>query len=609
MFDRSRRPARVAPLVLVIALVAYAAVVVAMVTGSSVARAVAIGDTTDNTPWTLPSMPPKCSTDQISSGDVANCLISSWGNIAEKGWGTPPFPFASVGGELSPGWKWLGWSYNGSPALAEWEGNMSANPEKVGRLNAKQIKAPYAAHVLFMGFLTEIQEAGYRIGDAMAYNFRCTSNSRKDCSNLDARSLSYHSYGLAVDINVVSNPEIRYYPDSTQGILTACAMPMKTNIPQWVVQTAQKWGLLWGGYGWSGGCASPMASKSNVIRDPMHFEFRGSVDDALAIARFNGVEVQDPRVEVPADDPTSPESPMNGKTVKRVHGADRFASAAATAAFWPTTETVYLATGTNFPDSLAAGVTAARVDAPVLLVTSDSVPASTRDQLIRLAPRTVYVAGGTAVISDAVVATVKNLTGANVIRLFGPTRYETAELLTRIAWHGSKSSVAWMASGHDFQDPLIASAAAAVYDQPFVMVDGRRGVSEGALDVLRTLGVTQVNLVAAPGAFSDEVLAELRSTMNVVVYGAADASERSASVWTAHAQSQRVMLATSLNFPDALTAVPYATRADGTPLMLVPGTCVPMSTFRTIDRLDPSDVTLFGGPAALASAVESLTTC
>lgn len=599
MFDRPRRPLRFAPLVIAIALVAYAAVVVAMVTAPTMAKAVAIGDTSDNTPWTLPSMPPKCSSTQIGSGDVSTCLISSWGNIAEKGWGTPPFPYATVGGEFSSGWKWLGWSYNGSPALAEWEANMSANPDKVGRLNPKQIKAPYAAHVLFMGFLTEIQESGYRISDAMAYNYRCTSNSRKDCANLDSRSLSYHSYGLAVDINVVKNPEIRYYPDSTQGILTACAMPMKTDIPQWVVQTAQKWGLLWGGYGWSGGCASPMASKSNVIRDPMHFEFRGSVDDALAIARFNGVDVIDPRVP----------DVGNSKSVRRVFGADRFSTASATANFWSSTETVYLATGLDFPDSLAAGVTAARVDAPVLLVTADSIPTSTRDQLIRLKPRTVFLAGGPAVIGDDVLKTVKQITGADVIRLFGPTRYETAEILTRVSWYRSKSSVAWMASGRDFQDPLIASAAAAVFDQPFVMVDGRVGPTDGARDLLRTLGVTHLNVVAAPGAFSDGVMADLRATMNVTVFGASDPSERSASVWSNHPQSERVMLATSLNFPDALTAVPYATRADGIPVMLVPGTCVPATTNQAIDRLDPSNVTLFGGPAALAAAVESLTTC
>lgn len=592
-----------------VSLVAYAAVVIAMVTAPSMAGATAVGNTADNTPWTLPSMPPKCSTTQIASGDVAGCLIDHWGAIAEKGWGTPPFPFATVGGPLSPGWKWLGWSYNGSPALADWEANMYANPERVGRVNARQIRAPYAAHLLIMGFLTDIQAAGYRINDAMAYNYRCTSNTRKDCSSLDARSLSYHSYGLALDINVAANPEVRYYPDSTQGILTACAMPMKTDMPQWVVQTAQKWGLLWGGYGWSGGCASPKASKANILRDPMHFEFRGSVDDAFAIARFNGVAFDDPSAPDPAATPDPTPDPLGGKTVKRIHGPDRFGSAAATASYWTSTETVYVATGTNFPDSLAAGVTAARVGAPVLLVTTDAVPAATEEQLVRLKPRTIYVAGGPNVVSDAVIARLKELTGANVIRLFGPTRYETAELLTRVSWYRATSTTAWLASGRDFQDPLIASAAAAVYKQPFVMIDGQRGLTDATRDLLRTLGVTRVNVVAAPGTFSDATLAELQSMVTVVVHQAADVADRSASVWSAHTQSAGVMLATSLNFPDALTAVPYATRTNGTPLMLVPGTCVPTSTGQTIARLEPSKVTLFGGPAALATAVEFLTTC
>ncbi|MFZ9383810.1 MAG: cell wall-binding repeat-containing protein [Ilumatobacteraceae bacterium] len=607
MITPPRRSLRFAPLVLVVALVAYVAIVVAMVTSPSVARAAAIGNTSDNTPWTVPSMPPKCTSSQIAAGDVASCVIADWGNTAAKGWGTPPFPFATVGGELSPGWKWIGWSYNSSPALAEWEANMYANPEKIGRLNAKQIKAPYAAHLLFMGFLTEVQDAGYRLNDAMAYNFRCTSNTRKDCAGLDSRSLSYHAYGLAVDINVVTNPEIRYYPDPTQGILTACAMPMKTNIPQWVVQTAQKWGLLWGGYGWNGGCASPMASKSSILRDPMHFEFRGTVEDAFAIARFNGVEFQDPALQVPTDG-SSPATPV-GMKVQRVHGSDRFASAAASAAFWPNTETVYLATGTNFPDSLAAGVTAARVDAPVLLVTTDSLPASTQEQLSRLKPRTVYVVGGPSVISDSVIAAAEKLTGGKVIRLFGPTRYETAELLTRVSWYRSKSSTAWVASGRDFQDPLIASAAAAVYDQPFLMIDGQRDVAGGTQELLRTLGVSRINVVAAPGAFSEATLAQLRTVAEVVVFGAADVAERSASVWSARVQSTGVVLATSLNFPDALAAVPFASRADATPLLLVPGTCVPSTTIRTIDRLDSTQMTLFGGPAALAIAVESLASC
>ena len=586
-----------------IALVAYAAVVMAMVTGPSVAGAAAIGDTSDNTPWTLPSMPPKCSTEQIASGDVSGCLITDWGKIAEKGWGTPPFPYESVGGELSAGWKWLGWSYNGSPALAEWEANMAANPEKVGRLNAKQIKAPYAAHLLFMGFLTEIQDAGYRLNDAMAYNFRCTSNSRKDCSSLDANSLSYHSYGLAVDINVSSNPEIRYYPDSTQGILTACAMPMKTNLPQWVIQTAQKWGLLWGGYGWSGGCASPKASKSSVIRDPMHFEFRGSVDDALTIARFNGVDVQDPRVDVPHD------SNAQDERVRRVHGKDRYESAAAIAEFWEGSDTVFVATGSNFPDSLAAGVTAARIGTPVLLVSKESVPASTERQLRRLEPKTVYLAGGTAAVSRTVEAKIKDITGAKVVRLAGDDRYETAEVLTRLTWYGSTSTVAWMASGRDFQDPLIASAAAAVQGQPFILVDGRRRLTDETLALIDSLGVTEVRMVAESDTVDDLFIEELAEYVDVQLFDDDDVSDRSTSVWNDELGPSRIALATSSNFPDALSAVPFASRGAKSMLLLVPTECVPRRTVRFINALDPEMITLFGGPAALATAVESLTSC
>ena len=62
----------------------------------------------------------------------------------------------------------------------------------------------------------------------------------------------------------------------------------RTDIPKWVVDAAQRWGLYWGGYGWSGGCKSPSEMKSSVLRDPMHFEFRGTVEQARAIIDFNG---------------------------------------------------------------------------------------------------------------------------------------------------------------------------------------------------------------------------------------------------------------------------------------------------------------------------------
>ncbi len=603
-----RRPARFAPIVVLVGLVAYLAVVLAMVTAPSTARAA----TSDPTAWLTPTMPAKCSEDAIAEGNVAGCLITNWGGITDKGWGKPPFP------DGSSNWKWLGWSYNGSPALKEWEAALAANATGIGRVAAKQIKAPKPMLVLLEGFLREVQDGGYRINDAIAYNFRCTSNTRKDCSGLSSTSLSYHSWGLAIDINVSANPELTYTPGSGQR--TACEVPMKTNIPQWVVQTAEKWGLLWGGYGWSGGCASPSATKSSILRDPMHFEFRGSVDNAVAIAAHHGIEIHQecdddvcqwvdgPGTDRSEDDDDSDE-PAYDADVDRIYGANRYESAAATAEEWSRAETVFLATGENFPDSLAAGPAAARLNVPVLLVTANGIPDSTREQLERLDPKNIFVAGGRRAISNDVLDEVEDITGVEPVRVSGDDRYETAEELSRLSWFSAQSSSVWVASGTDFQDPLIASAAAALYGQAFVLLDLRNGLSSGDVQYLQSLGATKINVVAAPGTLSRAAERDLNRIADVEVFDAQDVSDRSASVWKDKRSSRKVALATSNNFPDALSAVPYTVLGRGTPIMLVPGTCVPRGTLREIDRLSASTVTLFGGPAALSRDVESFRTC
>ncbi|MBK9969748.1 MAG: M15 family metallopeptidase [Acidimicrobiaceae bacterium] len=115
------------------------------------------------------------------------------------------------------------------------------------------------------------------------YVFRCTASTRKDCAGLTRSSLSNHAYGLALDFNTAKNPLKTYY--GVNGA-SACQTPMLTDVPQWVVQVAEKWGLYWGGYGWSSGCSSPSQVKSSASRDPMHFEFNGTV----AQARHPGVQ-------------------------------------------------------------------------------------------------------------------------------------------------------------------------------------------------------------------------------------------------------------------------------------------------------------------------------
>ena len=118
---RPRRATRIAPFVVLIALVSYALIVLALFTAPAKAKAMGpesvlvpqsahsrVIDTSNNTAWTTPSMPPKCTDEQVAGGAVATCLVTKSFEPMARTWGTPPFPFVS--GALSPGWKWLGWT-------------------------------------------------------------------------------------------------------------------------------------------------------------------------------------------------------------------------------------------------------------------------------------------------------------------------------------------------------------------------------------------------------------------------------------------------------------------------------------------------------------------
>lgn len=91
-----------------------------------------------------------------------------------------------------------------------------------------------------------------------------------------------------------------------------------------------------------------------------------------------------------------------GATVTRVSEADRYGTSAAISAmsFPSGAQTVYLASGTDFPDALA-GAAAAR-GMPVLLVRQDTIPTATAAEIIRLRPTRIVLLGGAGAISETV---------------------------------------------------------------------------------------------------------------------------------------------------------------------------------------------------------------
>ena len=56
----------------------------------------------DNTPWVLPSTPPRCTAQKVETGDVSGCVITFYDEPSATGWGVPPAP------GVGDGWKWSG---------------------------------------------------------------------------------------------------------------------------------------------------------------------------------------------------------------------------------------------------------------------------------------------------------------------------------------------------------------------------------------------------------------------------------------------------------------------------------------------------------------------
>ncbi|TLM72986.1 MAG: hypothetical protein FDZ70_08065 [Actinobacteria bacterium] len=124
-----------------------------------------------------------------------------------------------------------------------------------------------------------------------------------------------------------------------------------------------------------------------------------------------------------------------GYATYRYAGADRYDTSAVVAnavlglrATAP--PLAFVARGDLYPDALSVSPIAYQHAYPVLLTRSSGLPTTVRASLNAASPATIIVAGGTGAVPAAVATQIEGLAfGPDVVRLGGPTRYETATLI------------------------------------------------------------------------------------------------------------------------------------------------------------------------------------
>ena len=304
-------------------------------------------------------------------------------------------------------------------------------------------------------------------------------------------------------------------------------------------------------------------------------------------------------------------------TVSRIAGADRYAVAVSIsqAAFTAPVDTVFLATGENFPDALSAGPLAVKLGGPVLLTPRSGLTASVIAELERLAPGRVTIVGGTVSVPTAIETQLRSVLGPELAidRLGGADRFAASRTIVSAGVASTGAPTVYLATGLNFPDALSAGAAGGSLGRPVILVNGRNSaIDDATLQLLDDLDTTKVLIAGGPNSVSEGIRTSLQSHgITVQRLSGADRFEASAGI-NAEAFPSGALgdayLATGLNFPDALAGSVLAARK-GAPLYVTPTDCVPASVLAQLQARSVDRVTVFGGLNSLSARVAGLYSC
>ncbi|MCK0112705.1 cell wall-binding repeat-containing protein [Ornithinimicrobium sp. F0845] len=313
------------------------------------------------------------------------------------------------------------------------------------------------------------------------------------------------------------------------------------------------------------------------------------------------------------------EPPADGPSVSRAAGVDRYATAGAVSElFEAEVDTVYLASGQNYPDAVTGSPAAAQGKlavagmlntpdgnpAPVLLSKSGKLTNATTAALTELAPSNVIILGGESIINADVEATLAE--DYTVTRVAGADRYETAANLAAMF---TGTDTVYVAAGTDnaFSDALTASALAGAENAP-VLLTKPDSVPNVTAEAIAELAPSQIVVIGGSATISDEVYTELGATGRL---GGANKFETAALISAEFGADVPVVYVASANdYPDALASSALA-GSQGAPVVVVKGTHdaaedkIPAVIEDALKTLSPEQVVIVGGDNAVDDSVQA----
>lgn len=225
------------------------------------------------------------------------------------------------------------------------------------------------------------------------------------------------------------------------------------------------------------------------------------------------------------DDGIAAFSARSGYAMRTLAGETRYPTSAkeALSAFPSGAQTVIVAGGEGYADSIAAAGLAGALDCPILLTSPSSLLDETRDAIKTLAPKKIIILGGGAAVSGDVETSLRSLVGGkdNVTRLSGDDRYGTQMDIFNYGvknklWTGDTAIVAY---GENFADALSVSPISYALKAPVFFTDKSTDLSAVEKKAIKESGKTKFLVIGGTAVVKGSVDGYLGSLGKVVRKG------------------------------------------------------------------------------------------
>lgn len=296
--------------------------------------------------------------------------------------------------------------------------------------------------------------------------------------------------------------------------------------------------------------------------------------------------------------------------LKRIFGSSRIETAVQLSQeIFGSANTVILAYAYDFPDALSAAPLAAHFNCPILLTPKDSLPKTVSDEITRLNARTVYIIGGTGVISDTIKENLQKK-GLTVYRLAGKDRYATsAEVAKKLIQLKGEGFIreAYIATGENYPDALAAGGVAGKRGVP-ILLTKKDSLPQAVANVITSYSIRKTYVVGGEGVVSASVYRLLPAPTRIFGQTRYETAIEIAKHALMHGFTvKNIYITTGENYPDALACAAASGKTANPVILVKKDTPIPaaVSEFITENKTQVEKITILGGPAVVSDAVKN----